>query len=131
MLKKWFDFLDKCVLEKRISLTVFRSNIHHVCHIPRLVRLLGSLFYHKVSGMEQQIGFYKFKVDDTTKEVGVHMENILEKRLLFGFLQMNEIIDFDGYFTKPFKPTSYFDNPSNPGSSELWAPFITRKFKFQ
>lgn len=89
-----------------------------------------SLFYVKASGMEQQIGFYKFKVNDTTKEVGVSMGNILEKRLMFAFLQMNGIIKLDEYFTKPFKPTSFFDNPSSPGSSELWSPFITRRFHF-
>lgn len=114
-----------------ISITVFRVNLHQICHLPTLVRLIGAPFYFRVNTMEEEIGYYKRKVATTTKDVGICMGNILEKKMLFDFLQINNIIDFDQYFTREPNQLSYFSNPLDLDLSELWSPFITRRFQLR
>jgi hypothetical protein len=114
-----------------ISIAIYRVNLHQLIHLPKLVRLIGAPFYYKVNCMEADIGFYKKKVATTTKDVGICMGNILEKRMLFDFLQVNNIIDFDHFFTKPVDPHSFFDNPEDPELGQLWSPFLNRRFHFE
>jgi hypothetical protein len=114
-----------------MSIAIYRVNMHQLIHLPKLVRLIGAPFYYKVNCMESDIGFYKKKVATTTKDVGICMGNILEKRMLFDFLQVNNVIDFDNFFTKPLDPLSFFDNPENPELGQLWSPFLIRTFHFE
>ncbi|KAI9329307.1 hypothetical protein BD770DRAFT_449692 [Pilaira anomala] len=70
----WFNYLNKCLVQKMISRTVFRANMHLLLHVPNIIRRMGS--------MERGIG--KLKREEKERSVlskPIYLEHPLEEGL--------------------------------------------------
>ncbi|KAI9326852.1 hypothetical protein BD770DRAFT_456604 [Pilaira anomala] len=85
----WFNYLNKCLVQKMISRTVFRANMHLLLHVPNIIRRMGLLRCLSLRSMERGIGKLK-RVMKGSKLVGISAGNILETKAIFNYLNCLE-----------------------------------------
>lgn len=126
--KKWFDFLDQCVANDSISLTVFRINMHLLSHIGSVIRKLGPMTTYSVRSMERSIGALKKKMKASNR-AGVNAGNLIEIDQLIDFLDVHKLVDLD--VGSEVKDNSDGDlNPNDLDSSCLCSPFAKSEYSF-
>ncbi|KAI8966907.1 hypothetical protein BDF20DRAFT_830676, partial [Mycotypha africana] len=110
-IEAFFRFLDACLLQRRISKTLFRINLHMLSHIPEFIKAQGSLKAYSTRAMERKIGALK-RVMNAARYAGENAGNIIEIENMLSFLQSSGIIDFDAPFATQSDPQSFRDYPS-------------------
>ncbi|KAI9324817.1 hypothetical protein BD770DRAFT_450216 [Pilaira anomala] len=122
----WFNYLNKCLVQKMISRTVFRANMHLLLHVPSIIRRMGPLRCLSLRSMERGIGKLK-RVMKGSKLVGISAGNILETKAIFNYLELSGMVTFEkeekerSALAKPI----YLEHPLEEGLPQLWGPFAS------
>ena len=109
--KKWFSYLDDCIRDKTISLTVYRINMHLLSHVGDYIRYFGPMSSTSARSMERSIGILK-RTMKASNNVAANNNNILEVDALLDYLEFSGSVNFD--FKPQKEDTTYKDHPQDP-----------------
>ncbi|KAI9364136.1 hypothetical protein BD770DRAFT_424360, partial [Pilaira anomala] len=71
----WFNYLNKCLVQKIISRTVIRANMHLLLHVPNIIRRMGPLCCLSSRSMERGISKLK-RVMKVSELIGISAGNL-------------------------------------------------------
>ncbi|CAO3623086.1 unnamed protein product [Mucor hiemalis] len=91
--KVWFNILDKLVEQKKISIAVFKANVHHLDHAIFVIKQNSTLRGTSVRVMERNIGEIK-KTLKARVNVGENVNNIIRRKGLLTFIKNTGMMSF-------------------------------------
>ncbi|KAI8323632.1 hypothetical protein EDC96DRAFT_595496 [Choanephora cucurbitarum] len=126
----WFDFLDKCVADRSISLTVFRINMHLLSHLSEIIKKLGPMTAYSVRTMERSIGSLKKKMKASNR-AGINAGNIIEIDQLIDFIDVHQLVDLRVDVEEVKDNSERGLSPNDPSDSRLRGPFAKQDISFR
>ena len=124
-IKKWIEFLDTEIKEKRILPGVFKPVQHYLIHIPYMIEKQGVLKAYSGRSMERTIGRYK-KLIRSKVDAGANAGNILVRFTLLNYinrLSVNRREALNLREPKPYTSNTFESLDTNdPSSAQLWSP---------
>lgn len=103
--------------------------MHHLFHIPQIIRQCSSLRNISVRSMEREIGNYKKKMRARV-DAEANALNVIERIARFKFLDTTKMMDFSTLYNRNpqsqskgfiYHPLTYIDNCKD--YPQLWEPF--------
>lgn len=131
--KVWFNILDKLVEQKKISIAVFKANVHHLDHAIFVIKQNSTLRGTSVRVMERNIGEIK-KTLKARVNVGENVNNIIRRKGLLTFIKNTGMMSFQSLKEQEeercsHKASTFMYHPSMKEHdrsirSQLWVPFL-------
>lgn len=112
--------------QKRISLTVFRINLHLLTHIGEMIREQGVLRAYSCRSVERSIKTMKNKMN-AVRFAGENASNIVEIDNMLSFIDIMGFVDF-GRASKPVDDSTFENHPDSRHAEQLWSPFHQETF---
>ncbi|KAI9243382.1 hypothetical protein EDC94DRAFT_669616, partial [Helicostylum pulchrum] len=128
-LETWYRYIDSQIASQALSNSIYKSSMHHLLHIPHIIKQCSSLRNISVRSMEREIGNYKKKMKARVN-VDANAINVLERITRFKFLETTDMIDFSVLYNRNpesaktgfvYHPATKIDNCKD--YPQLWEPF--------
>lgn len=125
----FFRVINKFISDKKISLSVYKINMHQLSHITYIIKQNSTLRGTSVRSMERSIGNLK-RVLKARISVGENLNNILQRQGLMNHIKNTNLMSFAGPQKQVAtnKESSFWYHPSMTERTrsimpQLWCPF--------